>query len=1760
MTGGKASSTQDSQGSASPPPAASSSKKNELHEPQVGSVNAKHMKVVKSTRNEVEGTVLLQYLQKQYNRYMHEVLQLSMPIRNSLDLSFPSQVGCRICDHRQEIIEKVPVTALLRLRDQISFQPPVVEGEPGVFLYDRVFSANFKYFPSCQGLAKASAQRVIDKLNRHSVLATECSFKLKKSFLQGGVSFMGPSDFDQHKLTYMPILLVTNLSSASSGTRLTVVPNKEVECAGGRILTFSDCIQSVTANFPRPMKFALADVFAFGAVRGDLQAMYNSIHYGYSTSLHTLTFCLKTAKGDEPTYTYSEAADKTLHCIRSRALDWGQKDGPCTGQTALKMATGVFRQYHPDLIKKPEFSYLLECVGQVIDEETHMDDICCSLTLPRLLGYVKVKGRLLPRQNCVCAGLDCVGEREGRDPLLPCPLGPIPPGVWKKQEQFMEKISQDFILDFSKVLCQVLNFGNFRLKFLKSSLCSQLDLDALVAQQTVYSPSDSEIGISRPTNEQIRDAICSLRPGKTHFYTDTEPKDPNVPIHLSHAYSRTSVRLKITHMCISCVIDRNKSRSTELYSYQDYIDWKTRTNPVLNKRSLFSVLSQNYCFTGRHLCLFKTMMKLLVRTTLISYPDLTWDTPLPEEVVQKMELAVQFYFDLVGREVIKPSRFSSYFACYHAFLMTDSSLSIQAQVMSVVSVTNLEGHLCVKSQHIQLLCYASHVAAISIPYLELLSLLRGVLSFLELIKEMEAVGVRIHPDNRRILIDNKICLVQARSRAHHFVKRVAHSVAKIQLCCSELQINPYTHLAFVDQTDPQVNFFPDHLTRVNWNHSPQQLMEKYDRLMDTSWLNLGHPTNLPGVYKTVGIPKLTDDDWIALAGVQAGEVDQFKCTLGPKLHQESETNQLVHALVKSAAVVMKGAGGEAALSCMEGKDSKEEWNEEEDTSYEGSGVYEEIYTDEEEEEEEKEREMQEEEEEKDKEKKEVLEKGEGKDTEEKEMKKEEREKEEEERGKEEQEKEEEEEKEETEGGMPQEDKATGEGEALAGGQQQNRRSPDQGDWAKQMERLIQRRHSKGLGGSSALAVLARALEFIQVLQREVLIKEKGDAGGRKGRQLERKRKYESWRQHNNRERRRKEKDQNSIADKHFQAGREDVDLSKETLGDFDVCWHEKQARVAGWQELRIRALQHLLDIFQGNQVVRGFVVQELSRPGGKGLKVLRGRRQKSFGERGYQEVRLRPVEEDSALEVCLLWSAHCFSRGLGRYKAKNGLACLNVHIVNVDRKLQQVQNSCCCCARRKAAVGRETDKIKVSRLGPVDYVQQAARWFQGYNTCLLDLHGPVATHRGLGSTIYKDYIVVFLEMPLHRMISIFVPSLSASSLLLAIETYAAQRNTNCDLLLSDFGSNLSRLQNSYSEMESVELDAAEENKKRKAWRDFLTARHGAKKLAAKGIFLRFASGQHDALSAVEIAQFQIKVACQAFGYHKKEALTYYEWQLVMAEVSRVILSRPLLVTEGKVYSGQSILRMLEQAGGADTDSGVTYHTNGSMMVTKELEGMSGTIQQLREEISQVLLAHLVKTSFLENVERSQSLRRFEVNHLEKGDVLFCERLFKKTRSVTSSLLQLQEKGLSGNHGLFKRVATHGGTREGHVGRSFNTLFFIAKGTDTTRIGAKGWRLEDVPTYQLTRDYPLRAGGLKGFVSFEGGEDGQVESEETKEKEDIQHKKKENKSNPAAVAKEKRGQELKPIRLSTTVPEQELKTTRSGRKIRVPDRFGSQPAN
>ena len=45
-------------------------------------------------------------------------------------------------------------------------------------------------------------------------------------------------------------------------------------------------------------------------------------------------------------------------------------------------------------------------------------------------------------------------------------------------------------------------------------------------------------------------------------------------------------------------------------------------------------------------------MKILIRNTLIQQPHLTWDEPIEEQVVTKMELAIKLYFVLT-KEVVE---------------------------------------------------------------------------------------------------------------------------------------------------------------------------------------------------------------------------------------------------------------------------------------------------------------------------------------------------------------------------------------------------------------------------------------------------------------------------------------------------------------------------------------------------------------------------------------------------------------------------------------------------------------------------------------------------------------------------------------------------------------------------------------------------------------------------------------------------------------------------------------------------------------------------------------------------------------------------------------------------------------------------------------------------------------------------------------------------------------------------------------------------
>ena len=1698
----------------------------------------------KICRFQTEREPLLSYLKEQHERYLREVTQLSVPVEKSCDLSRPDALGCKVCDVRAGALVKVPIAATLRMKDQITFQPPLTETDVGHFTYNRVFYSLFKYFPSCQREAKISARRVIAKLNSNDAwLAAEATYKARKLFLQGNTKWLTIFDLQQPKLTFINLHIVLNLQHDSTSVRMTIVPNKVYKIDGGRELTFNDCVQNVASKFPKPQKFAFYDQFSFGMLHSDLSSMFSSVLYSYQSSLQTLTYCLQTPDL-KPTFLLSEAKDETLHCLRSRVVEFGNKDAPAACSQALTMCVQAYRVHKLKTRGDPITEYMLNCIDQVCREDCHMDDLAAAFTLPRLWKYVEVTDKTIPLPACVC-GETCVaraapalGEDKDEQDVMRvrfacCPLAAITDELWREHDLFLQKVSKEFLTKFAETLCKVMNFCNFRLKFMKSNQCDQNQLDNLVRLQTVYTPSDEEIGVTKPNKEQMREAISKMRPGPELTFKGLESEIPG-QVHLSHSYCNQGVFLKIKHLVISCTVNGRKQKSTEIFSFQDYIRWKSEVNPTLTKRSLFSLLSQNFCYSGRFLVYYKTMMKTLIRATLLANPAMGWDTALCPETISKVELAIQVYFKLVHQLVPRPENFNSYFAQFFAILTTDASMSIMGQTLTIISVTNLCGKLIVKSQHVELSCFAAHVSAVSIPFLELLSFLRGCQSLYSIIQELKSAGVNIPPQNRKILVDNRIIMAQIRSPCSNFVKRVCQAVAKGQLLLHDLGMNPFFHVHFLDQSDKRVTFFADILTKVNWSHSPEQIIGLQKRLMDTSWLNKQHPEMLPGCSRTVGLPQMTNDEWMNVAGVSEKELDMFRSNLHHKLKGKEESKKLAAELVRSASTVVKPVGGSINDSNVE--QTIEARDDEDEVSFE-----EYIFSDDEDEVSFNEQTLF------------------------------------------------------NEGGEVNEEVSKSEKEptvapvkTLPGGGgsvkppvkrlhlttkkvSESEKEPTvtpaealpKGNgvtphvqvpappaaervvkWKTTLDNLIKAHHSKGVGNRSAVAILGRVYQFIDLTRKHTLNPDSKNPIARKKRQqrrlaekLEHERKALATHK--------KRSKTCSMKDEHFLCCT-DLDLDKSLLGSFDFCWKATVPPPKDKEdEYQTRALQHLLSIFHCNKTVRGFRPMVLPANNMLDIYVLRGRRQRDYLRKGgFSEVRLRKVEEKSSLESCLLWSAHRHSRGLSMHKAISCLLSLNVYIGGAERKLQQVKDVCSSCARRKASLGRDSDKIRVSRMSPNDYAKWPNRWLSGVNTVLTDLHGPIFLHHHPGGSVEKAYIVCFLEMPFHNFVPIMAASLSAAHLLLAVDTYASQRKTSCDLVLSDFGSNMSRMQNEYSELE---WDEDEEAAKTKAWHQVLTAQHGKTQMKNKGIYVRFAQGRHSCVGAIEQAQFQIKVALHSFNHHRrKEPLTYFQWQLVLQTASLIISSRPVLISEGRIFSHQSLMRLMGEAGRGLGQSGIGYHTKGSRLVTKELLDMTAEIKQLRYEIAEAFLTHLVKESFLEIINRKQLTRRKETDSVKCKDIFFCQRLFKSTGSVTGSLLRLERMGLSHNHGLFRRVSTHRGDRQIYIGRGLNELFFICGGEDTISL-QQNHQLE---TYEIKKDLPALEKGMEGYDTF--SEEEEEASNEGKENE----RKGDEKANRASQEGEKevKKTEFEKKREEDLRKNSEAVVTRSGRVVRQPPRF------
>ena len=1597
-------------------------------------------------------------------------------------------------------MDKIPVPAILRMRDHLKFSPPLREGDHGFFIYRRLYTSLFKFLPAGEQEARASARRVIARLNQAGgALASEASYKLAKSYLSGHCEWLTAFDKQEPKLTFMPVIAILSLHNESSGVRICLVPTRVFNSLQNKPLSYNSCVTDLPATFPKPLRFALQDQFCTGSLQADIQSMFNSVRYDLYSSLQTLTFALRTPSG-RPTFSLDQAADNTLHCLRSTVLEWGHKDAPHCAQQALAQCVQVYKSYHPDLEEQPLANFMLRCLQDIIDTSIFMDDIGAGVTLTMLREFAQLSGQTMPLPPCACTTETCDKILDQDKQLVSCPNAVVSPELWTAHCDFVKIATEQLLLRLAQTMCRALNFSGFRLKFLRSQQCDQSALDNLVKEQTVKVPKESDIGVTRPSPQVLKETICKLKTNSNLHFSKGPESLPKSHVQLSHCYDKNQVALNIKHLAITCLVKNSRKKSLELYSYTDYTTWKNEVKPVFTKRSLFSLLHANFCFTGKWLSLYKTMLKILIRSTLQQNPEMTWDESLDADTVKRMELAIQLYFALTQQVVVKPENFNSYLSIYYIYLFTDASSQILAHSITILAVTNLEGRRVIKSQHLILNSAAAHVAALSVPQLELQSLMRGVQALFEVTEALEGIGVQVAPHHRRIGVDSKVCLAQARSPATNFVKRVAHVVAKIQLLLSDLKMSPFTELGYQNQSHPGVTFIPDFLTRVNWTSSVGQLMTTYHKIMDTTWMNENHPLQMPGWDPLVALPRLSDQEWMQVGGVLEGEVDVFKKSIMMHTSSEDHVQLLKSAATRVCEYEQEGEGDNGGdHSCGH------EWLEED---------YVDLPSEEDE--------------------LEVDGQGEGA----------------------------------RQGGKAEEKDTPAAHDvpsvkARQGGKAEESHTsavddvhdvpgvpgapvPQLASWKAQMQKLIARHHSRGLGWRGVIPILGYVYKFVTNLKEAFKLGAKDRRERQQLRLSQRKREMGKAEQPGD--------PSLHLHDEHFNWC-QDLNLALSPLGNFDCLWNSTHNSGENLQETQ--ALQHLLNLFHSSKRVRGFTHQSLQATGSNPIKVLQGRRQRDFRQDGFTCVRLRPVQESSTLESLLLWAAHRYSRGRGTHAALNGLTYLNIYINQAERKLRKINSECTSCNRRRASLQKTTHKVRIQRPGPTDNLLQAARWLEGSTIVQCDLHGPVFLHLTAGAPAIKNYIVCFLELPLKRLTSVMVQSLSAADLLLALETYATQRGRACDLFYSDFGANLSRFHDTFSEMEPIDYE--EELAKSRAWRRMLTATYDTKTSSSYCSSIRFSQGRHACLAAVEKAQYEIKAFLHSYNIHRRETpLTFHQWTFLLSCVSQAINSRPLLISEGRVFSPDSILRLLGEVGGGDGQHGLTFHTQGARHVTYELERRAEEIKEMRGEVADLLLSHLVKKYFLEIPSREQSLRSQGTDNIAVNDVFLCPRLFKETSNVTASLIQLHQRGASHNHGIFKRTSTHAGKRHPYVGRGFQDLFFVARGSGNNIVGAPNWQAEDLPSFQLSQVAPEETTQLREYDTFEAeeeksGEEVQVASVKRNPHPSPPHHK--TLSKKGARGKEK-GKEEEECEKEGELGEQPAPPTitRSGRVVRRPERL------
>ena len=634
--------------------------------------------------------------------------------------------------------------------------------------------------------------------------------------------------------------------------------------------------------------------------------------------------------------------------------------------------------------------------------------------------------------------------------------------------------------------------------------------------------------------------------------------------------------------------------------------------------------------------------------------------------------------------------------------------------------------------------------------------------------------------------------------------------------------------------------------------------------------------------------------------------------------------------------------------------------------------------------------------------------------------------------------------------------------ARAGGHHTQPQIPLSGSWLSQLNELILRKHSYGLGFKSALSVMAFALSFVINLKRRVAERR---AGAEKQPPMSNRwlgpqrwpRSLVPWCNtmlcglspaagcgrphprlgHPSRlggipdpEGGPHPSEPPKKHDSHFLLQKRSVvgyNLGcPEALAEAEQLMRASSDHTKddiSFSELRVLAFDYLCYVNSGQFCVRGFEVTSQACLWGSRLIAL-GRKQRDWALGEDTVPRLRCIDNNTPFAHLCVHSAHAVSMGESTGLSKLYLASLRIVVEGEARLLKLAQQDCHSCNLSRAYHQRSDTKMRSHHLGPSGHLTALGSYPPGLACSQIDLVGPLTYLDQMANSV-KLYLLICVSNTWGATRLVPIKSKSTESVLLGLKTLALQQSTRFELVGHDDGGEFYHTSTTFSPMEESSGEPLV-----KKW--FSTFEKEADQIELEGLGIWVKFGKSRQCSAAERRVADVKRVFKNFHLFQQdsEKTDLYEILFLCALVEHVIGSRPILVHGDRVYSLNTLRSLMMNTGSLTSEADGVEPIDTGVRRQAKVEKLCTRLSDLRVQMTRLIMSFHLDT-LLDNVHRRERVKHGKaVETLAHGDIVFDSVGFEKSGHLTGSLAKVVGQGTSKNHLLIIKAAPKSRTKSG----------------------------------------------------------------------------------------------------------------------------------